>query len=156
MHALRRRASADSELASKTRSPRLIGGGVNTLDTQALAAKSAPWPLRKRGASAHARRFLQRARLVVGLLAEQHGPVGVGDLCHVDIAAGIDCDAVRGDELRGRLAQGLRPEPRQHVALRADRSETRGPRFGTPEVSVATVSGPSSPTMASGDLPRVT
>ena len=35
-------ASADSELASKTQSPRLIGGGVNTLDTQVLAAKSAP------------------------------------------------------------------------------------------------------------------
>ena len=40
-------ASSDGELASKTQSPRLIGGGV-TLDTQVLAAKSAPWALGKR------------------------------------------------------------------------------------------------------------
>ena len=63
-------------------------------------------------ASAHPRQFLQRAQLVVGLLAEQLRPVGVGDLGHVDIATGIDRDAVRGNELPGGLAQRLRPEPR--------------------------------------------
>jgi hypothetical protein len=92
---------------------------------------------------------------VVGLLAEQLRPVGVGDLGHVDIATGIDRDAMRGNELPGASPSGCVPS-RASTSPCADKSETRGPRFSTPAVSVATVSGPSSPTMASGDLPRVT
>src|SRR5580658_7773456 len=68
-------------------------------------------------ASAHPRQLLQRAQLVVRLLAEYLRPVSVGDLGHVDIATGIDRDAVRGDKLPGPLAYGLRSEPRQHFAL---------------------------------------
>ena len=60
-------ASADRELASKTQvaashPPR----GVNTVDTQALAAKSAPWPLR-------------RSWPVIGSLAQEQPNVQVGE-----------------------------------------------------------------------------
>ena len=113
--------------------------------------KDAPGTAR---ASAHPRQFLQRAQLVVGLLAEQLRPVRVGDLGHVDIPMGIDRDAVRGNELPGASPSGCVPS-RANTSPCADRSETRGPRFGTPAVSVATVSGPNSPTMTSEDLPRV-
>jgi hypothetical protein len=55
---------------------------------------------------------------MVRLFAEKLRPIGVGDLGHVDVAAGIDRDAVRRDELAQSLAERLSPEMRQHLALR--------------------------------------
>jgi hypothetical protein len=52
-----------------------------------------------RRGSAHPGQFLQRPQLMVRLFAEKLRPIGVGDLGHVDVAARIDRDAVRRDEL---------------------------------------------------------
>ena len=76
---------------------------------------------------------------MVGLLAEQLRPVGVGDLGHVDIAresTAMPCGAMN---CPGASPSGCVPS-RASTSPCADKSETRGPRFGTPAVSVATVS----------------
>jgi len=49
---------------------------------------------------------------MVRLFAEKLRPIGVGDLGHVDVAAGIDRDAVRRDELAWSLAERLSAEMR--------------------------------------------
>src|SRR5581483_827281 len=53
-----------------------------------------------------------------GTVGEARLPVGVGDLAHVDVAAGIDGQAVRGDELAGLQARSLlAAEPRDQLAV---------------------------------------
>ena len=65
---------------------------------------------------------------MVGLLAHHDAPVDVGDFRHVNIAAGIDRDAVRRDELAEAFADGLGAEVGQHVPL------VRHHRHARPEV----------------------
>src|SRR5579864_4977298 len=70
--------------------------------------------------SAHLDQFLQAAetgRDLFALGADAAAPIGVADLADINVAARIDRDAVRRDELAGVEPGMLVPEPRQQLAL---------------------------------------
>src|SRR2546421_11562706 len=79
------------------------------------------------GASAHLLQLLQGAdRARHRLVGEARLPVGVGDLADVDVAFGVERQAVRGDELAG-LEPGalLAAEPGDQPAFGVDDGKTR-------------------------------
>src|SRR5581483_3237073 len=79
----------------------------------------------KRAISAHPHQLLQRAQLVVRLLAIENRPIRMRDFGDVDVAARIDRDAVRGDELTEPLADRFRAEMREQLALGRDDRHAR-------------------------------
>jgi hypothetical protein len=79
--------------------------------------------------SAHAYHFLQRTQLVIGFRPKEDWPIGIGHFGDVDVAARIQRDAVRDDELAQPLADRLSAKMGQGFPLRGDDGEPR-PEIG--------------------------
>ena len=66
---------------------------------------------------------------MIRLRAEEDWPIGIGDFGDIDVAARIQRDAVRGDELAQSLADRLSAEMGQDFPLRGHNREPR-PEIG--------------------------